>query len=128
MVNINMVCSFFLVLSACSFTIECFNIFLDTSLAYLCYTRKRKALLWPRTQFGCELAYRETEYVESHHYSHRIEPIHQWMESYPNGYMNQKSKILIIYRSRKTSQPVEKVNWWVFNNAKYHVLQPNYCE
>jgi hypothetical protein len=31
---------------------------LDTGLSYFCYSRKGMALLCPRTQFGCELAYR----------------------------------------------------------------------
>ena len=91
--------------SACSFTQECFNLCLDTSLSYLCYTRKRTALLWPRTQFGCELEYRETEYRTSHHSSHLMEPNHQWMRVLPGSFLlvkGTKNQKHLFYRSRKS--------------------------
>ena len=91
MTNINMV-FFFLVFSAFSFTKECFNICLDTSLSYLCYTRKRRRSYDLEHSLVVSL---QTEYVERDHYSHWIEPIHQLMEPYPYDYRNQKSKILM---------------------------------
>jgi hypothetical protein len=45
MTNIIIVFFFFLVFSVCNCTQACFYLCLDSSLSYLCYTRKRRALL-----------------------------------------------------------------------------------